>query len=285
MPFLFALDFLHIACYTVNDMKNIYKTIQKGVLLGVALFAFAGEVFAAPMPAETFQLTETSVTLSSFVDNANKMVSSVVWFEWSENPSLSPLTTAGMSKVFDRGFFNARIYSLKPGTTYYYRAVVVESGATSYSPIASFTTKGGALAPVTTTISYANNSIGNTAPVPTQTSSVQTQTQTTTQVPIKKKTTSVATVKKAAPAVASATQDDGFTNRSANTAAAIGAGDGILPGTLVGWLALIVAILAAVLLGQMIYESSEKRKKVRLAKKLAEEEKEMEIDKVLAGNR
>lgn len=120
------------------------------MVLGIALFAFVGEVFAAPVlattPTETVQITETSATLVGYVENPYK--TSLVWLEWSENSSMAPLTVAGMTRVFDKGFFKASIYNLKIDTTYYYRAVASEGGTTVYSPIISFRTKG---APVATT--------------------------------------------------------------------------------------------------------------------------------------
>lgn len=250
-------------------MNNIiFQTIRAGVVLGIALFAFVGEVFATPIltPTETIQIAETTAVLVGHVDNTNK--TSVVWFEWNEGSSMYSPITIGMKSIYSNGYFQGYLKNLKPGTVYSYRAVAAEGGTTVYSPVVSFRTKGGTVAPSATTVLY---------PSPTFVAPVQTvaQTQAVVQVPVKKKsTTPVATAKKAPSATVVATTKDGFTNGSVNTATVLGAGDGVLPRTLIGWIALLIALLIAILIGRMIYESSEKRKKARLAKKLASEEKE-----------
>ncbi|MEK7569197.1 MAG: hypothetical protein AAB497_03725 [Patescibacteria group bacterium] len=255
----------------------IFQTIRAIAVLGIALFAFAGEVFAAPVltgPTEAVQTTETSATLVGYVENTYK--TSLVWFEWSDSSSMYSFTPIGLTRVFDRGFFKASLSGLNPGATYYYRAVSSEGGTTVYSQIISFKTKGGSIPVTATTVSYQNTTITNssvTKPVVAQTK------KSTTSTVVAKKTTTVAKV-------ATSTQE-GFTNKNANVATVIGAGD-MLPKTLIGWVALIVALLIAVLLALMIYESSEKQKKARKAKKLQVEEVEQEvseIDKILEKNR
>ncbi len=130
------------------DSRLGRKIFCAGLILGVALFAFAGEVFAVPVlavtPTETNQITETSATLVGYVENAYK--TSLVWFEWSESFAMSTLTVVGMTNVFDKGFFKSTVSNLKPDTTYYYRAVSSEGGTTVYSSIISFRTKGGVVA-------------------------------------------------------------------------------------------------------------------------------------------
>ncbi len=253
-------------------MNNIIiQTIRAGFILGVALFAFAGEVFAAPTltgPTEAVQTTETTATLVGFVENTYK--TSLVWFEWSDNSSMYSFTPIGLTRVFDKGFFKAYLSGLNPGATYYYRAVSSEGGTTVYSQIISFKTKGGTTAVTTTTVSYQNTTSSSNSTATASGSSVQTK-KSTTPVVAKKTTTVVATT------------TEGFTNGSANTASVIGAGNSLLPKTLIGWVALLVSLLVAILLGSMIYESSEKRKKAHMAKK--PEDEEVEIDKVLEKNR
>ena len=259
----------------------IFQTIRAGMVLGIALFAFAGEVFAAPTltPTEAVQITDTTATLVSHVESINK--TSIVWFEWSESSAMSPLTTTGMKSIYSQGFFQGYLSGLNPGTVYYYRAGSSEGGTTVYSSIVSFRTKGG-VAPVTaTTVSSQNTTATNssvTKPVATQTK------KSTTSTVVAKKTTSTTNTV--------TTTKDGFTNENANVAAVIGAGDGLLSGaligcprTLIGWIVLLVALLLIILLSLMIYESSEKQKKARKAKRIQEAEEMQEIDKILEKNR
>lgn len=264
--------------------KYIFQIIRVGMVLGIALLAFAGEVFAAPTltgPTETVQVTETTATLVGNVENPYK--TSLVWFEWSDNSSLYSFTTIGMTRVFDRGFFRAYLSNLNPGTTYYYRSASSEGGTTVYSPIISFRTKGGTTATVAQTVTYQNATVVNSS----ATAPVTTQTATVVSAQTKKSTTSTVVAKKTTTVAKTATSTQGLVRENNNIAAVIGAG-GILPGTLIGWIALLIALLIVILLSLKIYETSEKRKKAHKVKKPQEEEEEEEvndIDKILEKNR
>lgn len=270
------------------------------MVLGIALLAFIGEVFAAPTltgPTETVNITETTATLVGYVENPYK--TSLVWFEWTNSSSLDSFTTVGMTRVFDRGFFRASLTNLNPGTTYYYRSASSEGGATVYSPIISFRTKGGTTATVTQTVTYQNTTAVNTsatAPVTTPTVIYQntatapvTQTATVVSAQTKKPTTSTVVAKKTTSVAKTTTATkEGFSNVSNNTAAVIGA-EGLLPRTLIGWVALLIALLVVIILFLKIYESSEKQKKARKAKRIQEGEEAKEeisdIEKILEKNR
>ncbi|MGB2580594.1 MAG: fibronectin type III domain-containing protein [Minisyncoccia bacterium] len=254
--------------------KIISKTIRVMVITGVALFAFTGEVFAAPtfLPTSSLEITNTSAVVRVYIENPNELA--VVWFEWSEASSVIPPEVIAMSNYFGSGFFAARLPDLKPGTTYSYRAAAKSGGATVYSPTASFKTTGAA--PVTTTTISSQAALGGAplsggsvnADTTSQVSSGSTQAQPVASQAARS-TIKTATVKNSASVASSdsAKSDTSKLGANNNTASVAGAGSELLPSTLIGWVALIVVILFVVLIIVMIFESTERRKKVRVMKK------------------
>lgn len=236
----------------------IFQTIRAGVVLGVALFAFASDVFAAPSltPATAVQITSEGATLVGHVFNPNK--NSTVWFEWSTNSSLAAPLTIGMNAVYNEGFFQGYLSNLSSGATYYYRAASMEGGATVYSPIASFTTTVPRSTPAATVsfpaVSVSTDSTTNN----TLTSSGNAQTAQTQTVSSVKKSTIATTATKR---TTTSTVSSNTVNTNSNTAAVIGAGGGVFPATLTGWIALFILLLLTILIVHMIYEQGEKRKK------------------------
>ncbi|MBI5798686.1 MAG: fibronectin type III domain-containing protein [Candidatus Yonathbacteria bacterium] len=250
----------------------IFTTIRVSMIAGIALFAFVDSAFAAPAlaPAAVSSITETSATLTGYVSNQWK--NSVVWFEWSEANSSSAPSTVALQSVYNEGTFRYTLKGLTPSTVYSYRAVAMEGGATVYSTTASFKTQSliGSATAVTTYQSNQTAPLGLGPIANPQTYS----TQTATQFPTTNKNTNTNYVVETKNVVVPAETKDGFTNT--NTAAVIGAGNGMLPTTLIGWLLLIISVLVAVLIADMIYKSAEKRKKAREEKEREEAEAETE---------
>ncbi|TAN37199.1 hypothetical protein EPN27_00015 [Patescibacteria group bacterium] len=264
--------------------KTISKTIRVIAVTSVAIFAFTGEVFAAPtfLPTSSLEITNTSAVVRVYIENPNELA--VVWFEWSEASSVLPPEVIAMSNYFGSGFFAARLPDLKPGTTYSYRAAAKSGGATVYSPTASFKTTGAA--PVTTTTGSSQVALGGASlsggSVNTDTPSAVSTQNVTSQVssdsaqsqPVASQTTTRSSTKTIATknetntvSVNSAKSDTTKLGANNNTASVAGSGSDLLPSTLIGWVALIVATLFTVLLIVMIFESTERRKKVRVMKK------------------
>lgn len=254
--------------------KIISKTIRVMAIAGVALFTFTGEVFAAPtfLPTSSLEITNTSAVVRVYIENPNELA--VVWFEWSEASSILAPEVVAMSNYFGSGFFAARLDGLKPGTTYSYRSAAKSGGATVYSPVASFKTTGAS--PVTTTTASSQTALGG-APLSVDSVNADTNSQASTgstqAQPVvsqtTRSTTKTATVKNSASAASSdfAKRDTANLGVNNNTASVSGAGSGLFPSTLIGWVALIIMTLFVVLVMGMIFESTERRKKVRVMKK------------------
>lgn len=239
----------------------IIQTIRMGVLMGVALFAFAGEAFASPVinTVSVVNVTNTSATFIGYVSNPGK--TTTVWFEWSENSQSVP-ATIGMNSVYSNGYFEAYPGNMTPGTNYSYRAAAMNGGVTVYSPVYTFKTTGTNPNNVVSGTAQAfvagsAQTTNQSAPVTAQTNQVSSQSvkkSTNTQTVVAKNTTTVKTA-----TVANNTEK--LVKKNSNTASVIGAGNegGIFPTTLVGWIALMIAILVIVLISQMIYEQGDKR--------------------------
>lgn len=212
-------------------------------MLGIALFAFAGEALASPMltPVTVTRITDNSATIVGHVSNPQK--NSTVWFELYNNYG-SP-TAVAVQGIWNEGTFEWNLRDLNPGQTYTYGAVATEGGVTIHSQPSSFTTTVPKQTSVTVTYQSSSQTV---APAPKAT-------QTVAPVAVVKQATTTAI-----------TTNEGFTN--GNSATVIGAGSDIFPNTLIGWVLLIISMLIAAIAGRMIYESAEKRKK--------EDEKELE---------
>lgn len=238
-------------------MNNIIlQSIRAVAVLAVALFAFVSDVFAAPMLLQpsVIEITGTSAVLRGYLQTNGERT--LVRFEWSEASSVSAPSVVGVKDTFFDGFFTARLDGLTPGTTYSYRAIASSGGATTVSSVASFKT-----ANQIGTVLAGSSPLG-LGPV----TSFAVTTKVVTQTNTSKIVAPVATTKQETTPVVT---KEGFTNR--NTAIVIGAGDGVFPTTLIGWVALMVSVLLVILIGRMIYESTEKRRKV-----LDEEDKDEE---------
>ncbi len=243
-------------------MNNIIiQSIRVAVILSIAFFAFISDVFAAPVltSATATQITENSAKLVSSVSNPHK--SSAVWFELIDGTG-APMAVGVEPPLYDNGVnvrFEHNLYNLASGQTYRFRSVAMEGGNTVYSPISSFTTAVPKQAPATIAYQPSSQTVAQ-APKTTEQKSTQT-TQATTQVKAVKEDATTASIGTQTVAEEFANKD-GFTNTNRNTAAVIGSGNDVFPNTLIGWIMLLVAILIVILVGRMIYESTEKRKKI-----------------------
>lgn len=238
--------------------NTLISTIRFGAVLGIALFAFVGEVFAAPTitPVSVTISGKTSVTLYAKVA-APSWGSMPVWFEYSENPTYG--NVIGMSSVYSQGGtylpFMARIENLNPGSRYYVRAVAIEDGVTVYSPLNSFVVPGTTTTAGNTIVNNGNNNSINTNT--TTTNVVRETVVITTPAPVKKVASATTVVNKADTATVNADTAKQVVNP--NSAAVIGSGNEMFPQTLIGWIGLLIAILVIVVLMKMIAESFEAR--------------------------
>lgn len=243
-------------------MNNItFQTIRAVMVLGIAFFALANEVFAAPTltPVTVTRITGDSATIVGHVSNYQK--NSTVWFETFTG--VDAPTAVAMQGIWNEGTFEWNLRDLNPGQTYSFRSGAMEGASTVYSPITSFTTTAPKQAtPATTT--YQPQPVAVAQPAPTAPKVAQVK---TVVAPAKQVTTTTVTTK------------EGFTNGNANTApivitkegfsngnsaTVIGSGSNIFPNTLIGWLLLILAILVVALVGRMIFESTENRRKTHV---------------------
>ena len=238
--------------------NTLISTIRFGAVLGIALFAFVGEVFAAPtitpVSVKAFSASGTTVTIASKAATPS-WTNAPVWFEYGETPT--PINVVGMTTVFSKGGtfepFEARVGDLKPGITYYFRAVATEDGVTVYSPVSSYTVPGGTTAVAGTTNTGNNtNTNTNTNTTTTNTNVVRETVVITTPAKV---VTSATVVKAVEVKPVQANTTNPVTNP--NSAAIIGSGDSMFPQTLIGWIGLLLALLATVVLLKMVVESFE----------------------------
>lgn len=233
-------------------MKNTYiSMIRFGAVAVLALGMFTSEALAAPvlLPATATSISDTTATLMGKVANPGYK-NTTVWFEWGDTPN--PTMVTGMRDVFSDGFFLGYLHDLKPGATYYFRTAATEGGVTTYSPVVSFTTRGGeVVAQPVTQVTSAPVSQNNTA----------TSSATKTNKPVTK--TVVA---------------QKISDTKNNNTAAVGNAGGVLPGTLIGWVSLLIGLLIVFLIIAMILDSIEERRKAReeAKRKRLEREKETE---------
>lgn len=243
-------------------MKNLITKIKiLRAFVVLAVLAFPVVSFAAPTlsPASVGGISETSATLVVQVESPWK--TSTVWFEWGETPSLG--NTLGMFALWYQGFISAQLSSLKPGTTYYYRAVATEGGERIESAVSSFKTE--------------------SKPVPVAPKTIYVSTVAQQETIVKetpKKAVAQETAKEAsAQKVVSEAKETKVISSTdtRNMASVFGFGEGMFPETLVGWVALIVTLVFILLIIRLIFESTEKNHK-KGAVKSAEEYGEKKED-------
>jgi hypothetical protein len=247
--------------YLIYMNNTLISTIRFGAVLGIALFAFVGEVFAAPTitPVSVTISGKTSVSLYAKVA-APSWGSMPVWFEYGET-SATGITTS-VSSVYSQGGsylpFIARVENLNPGSTYYFRAVATEGGVTVYSPVNTVTIPGASTAVAGTTNTGTNTTTNTNTNTSTTNTNVVRETVVITVPAETKKVASATTVTKKAETT---TVKDEPVNEvtNANSAAVIGSGNEALPQTLIGWIGLLIALLVIVLLVKMVLESFEHR--------------------------
>jgi uncharacterized membrane protein len=263
-------------------MQNIFiSTIRLGAILGLALFVFAGEVFAAPIlaPASVTAIANTSATLTAKMANPSPK-NTAVWFEWGDTPN--PTTVIGQRDIFGEGYFQGYLSGLNPGTTYYFRAGAMEGGITVYSSVVAFTTRGGTVnTPNASTVPLNTVSLGGATPV-ANTTGVAAATVSKTEVPtatVKSNTSAIKTnsnTKTDTPPCVGAQGSTAIGNVAGT--AAVGNSIGVLPGTLLGWVSLFVGILIVFLIAAMILDSVEERRKAREEAKRKKLERERETE-------
>lgn len=225
--------------------KLLFSTIKYGAVVGLGLGALAHVSFAAPVltPATVTEIGSTSAIIKARVSNTG-MYTATVWFEWGETSSLEK-SVIGMEDFAGGGYFDYSITGLKENTTYYFRAVAMDSdGEITRSSTTTFTT--GDTVSVSDSVAVAEKveSAASTVAVPTIVVKKSEEKSST------KEETSTKTEKTATA-----------TTSNANTASLIGAGSGVFPQSLVGWIALFIVILISVLIVHIIYDTNKKRKK------------------------
>lgn len=219
-------------------MDNILiSTIRFGAIMGIALFASVGEVFAAPTltPAVVEKVTETRATFSVLaITPPLKKV--IVYFEYFESGNTSAAATpTRATKLYEGGSFVWDVNDLRPCTNYSFRAIAMEDGVTVLSPnVGSFKTKGcPAVVPVAKVI---------------PTTAIQKGTQVVgSATQIKKAKSNREVVEDVVPILSNNTPIN------SNTASIVGT-SGVMPSTLVGWVALLISIFVALLIVLMIFE-------------------------------
>lgn len=251
-------------------MNNItFQTIRAVMVLGIAFFALANEVFAAPSltPVSVNSITGTSATIVGHVSNPHK--STAVWFEIYNNFG-APMAVGAQPPLYDNGIgitFEYPLKDLNPGQTYSYRAGAMEGSETVYSPFSSFTTTAPKVAASTTT-TYQPQPVAPVAVAQPAATAPKVAQAKTVVAPAKQVTTTTVTTKEGftnngntntAPVVIT---KEGFSN--GNSATVIGSSNNLFPSTLIGWLLLILAILVVALIGRMIFESTENRRKTHV---------------------
>lgn len=249
-------------------MQKIFiSTIRFGFIIAFALSVFVGEAFAAPLltPAYATAISDTTATLVAKASNPG--YTTTTWFEWGETPT--PTTAIGMRDISGEGFFQGYLNGLKAGTTYYFRAVAMEGGVTVYSPVVTFTTRGGAV-PTPSTSSVQANSVVTGGPAQT-TSTTNVPTTPTSQI-----TTVSPTITKAPTPVTKKTVVQKTSNIKNDNTAAVSNGASTLPGTLIGWVSFLIGLLIAFIIVAMIIDSAGERRKAREEKKKKKLERENE---------
>lgn len=240
-------------------MKNIIiSTIKYGAVIGAG-FLFSVQTSLAALvltPATATAVNNSSAIIVAKVSNAGRN-NTTVWFEWGTTSNLeNPIV--GMRDIYNEGYFQWYLTDLKPGTTYYFRAVAMLDSEKVTSPISTFTTDGGEDPIVAATVTVPAVTIKDTAKVAqTNKTTVVTPTATSKKTVVKEVAVAEASKVVIAPSEVATAPSVSATN----AASVLGIGDSVFPTTLIGWILLFISILAAVILAHMIYVSNEKRKK------------------------
>jgi len=145
-------------------MKNIFKLkiwlIQ--IVLMIGLIGGVNFVWAQSCPSQTQYSTNYAVLVGAVSDTAGD--SNVqVWFDWGTSSALgnsTPIQSLFVTSVPYR--FCYTLTNLQPCTTYYYRAVIRNSGGTNYGTIYSFTTRCSSVTNPLTVSCYATPNPANT---------------------------------------------------------------------------------------------------------------------------
>lgn len=223
--------------------KLLFSTIKYGAVVGLGFGTLVQVSFAAPVltPATVTAVGNTSAVIKARVSNTG-MYTATVWFEWGETSSLEK-SVIGMEDIAGGGYFDYSITGLKENTTYYFRAVAMDSdGEITRSSTTTFTT--GDTISVSDTVVKKEESTASTVTVPTI---------------VVKKSDGESSAKKETSAKVEKTATT--TTSNANTASLIGAGSGVFPQSLIGWIALFIIILISVFIVHIIYDTNQKRKK------------------------
>lgn len=135
-------------------MKNITKNkiIRFLSFIIIGITAFVSIAFAGAPTVSTFTATNISQTEATLNGTFNSNGSSPmdVRFEYGTTINLGNFTSY-TTKTANNGTFSHTISGLSPNTTYYYRAMGVNSIAPAFSTILSFTTSGYGMPTVITT--------------------------------------------------------------------------------------------------------------------------------------
>ncbi len=253
-------------------MNNILiSTIRFGVIASVALFAFAGQVFAAPVLTAVVAQVESSTSATLFAKDIDaEWRNTTVWFEFGETQD--PTEVIGLREIFapSSGNFSARLTNLKPNTRYYFRAVAVAGIDHVSSPVKSFTTKVSAVSTQSTQTASTNTASTNinnstqtsqSASVANASNTGSTQKTNKVATTATKKVTATPEVNKNCEDAKTVTATTVVKGTNSNSASVAGAGISVFPSTLIGWIALIIALLFVVLIVRIIHETNEKRRK------------------------
>lgn len=123
-------------------VDNSTDTVSTG---GYGTFDTSMSINNYPAPESTTNIAtiidSTSVILSARA-NSKASVSTSGYFEWGEDISLGNSTPTKNLGALPQTDFSEALLNLKPGTTYYYRAVVLNPGGKTTGRILSFTTPG-----------------------------------------------------------------------------------------------------------------------------------------------
>lgn len=88
---------------------------------------------------EATDITDTAVELNGSVDLS--FLDAFKRFEWGEDESLLSNQTPRITQTTQTGFFRQEVVGLDPGTTYYFKAIVIIGGSAVSGDVLTFTTE------------------------------------------------------------------------------------------------------------------------------------------------